>query len=211
MDCINIVGLKFNMLTVISHEGRHPHRRGVSLWKCLCDCGNYKVVGRPELTKGETFSCGCYKKPIIKKKKHGLVNNRIYRVWADIKTRCLNANAQNFKNYGGRGIKICKEWEHDFQKFYNWAIEAGYEKGLQIDRIDNDGDYEPSNCRWATRLQNVNNRRRTILIEIDGVTKTTREWGEITGIPYKCIINRHTRGLRGKEAVYGAKKTNKNT
>ena len=126
--------------------------------------------------------------------KHGYGNygNRLYKTWRDIKERCGNPN---IKNYGGRGIKVCPEWENDFLVFREWALNNGYSDDLTIDRIDVNGNYEPSNCRWATNKAQANNRRSNILITYNGETHTISEWSDITGIKYWKIIQRHRRGL----------------
>lgn len=115
--------------------------------------------------------------------KHGLYRNNaaLFNVWNTMKSRCENPNRQNYINYGGRGIKVCKEW-CDAKDFVIWALNNGYEKGLQLDRIDNDGNYEPSNCRWVTPKENSRNRRNTKHLTINGETKCVSEWCEIMNI-----------------------------
>lgn len=107
-----------------------------------------------------------------------------------MKTRCYNENSKSYKNYGGRGITVCDEWKTDFMSFYNWSMENGYQETLTIDRIDNDGNYEPTNCRWATRKVQMNNYSRNHLISKDGETHTIEEWSAITGIPASRIVTR---------------------
>lgn len=142
--------------------------------------------------------------------RHGLTNHPLYQVWADIKTRCYDKKASNYKRYGGRGIGMCDEWRFSFPIFYEWAINNGYKRGLEIDRYpNNDGNYEPINCRWATRKQNTNNTSRTAYAEIDGVVKTASEWAEETGINRKCIYRRVKEGLPGYQAVYGKPRSTK--
>ena len=119
-----------------------------------------------------------------------------YNTWGSMMTRCYNKNAANYYLYGGRGIKVCDEWK-DPEKFEKWAIENGFKKGLSIDRIDVDGDYEPSNCRWATRKEQANNRRDTIYVTIDGITKTLSWWAEFSGINRTTIGRRYQQGVRG--------------
>ena len=117
--------------------------------KYKCYCGNEFDAMVDNIKKGTTTSCGCHKKQIITK--HGLVNHRLYKIWQGILQRCLNNKSMAYKKYGFRGITICKEWRNDFMSFYNWSLENGYQNYLSIDRKDNDGNYEPSNCRWTTK------------------------------------------------------------
>lgn len=113
-------------------------------------------------TENGTQSCGCLQKQKVKslKTKHNMYNHRIYRIYQNIRARCLNSKGRDFASYGGRGIKICDEWLNDFMSFYNWAIENGYQDNLSIDRIDNNGNYEPSNCRWTTQSVQSRNTRK---------------------------------------------------
>ena len=111
-----------------------------------------------------------------------------------MKQRCYNPNNRSYKNYGGRGITVCQEWKEDFQTFYDWAIANGYKKGLEIDRIDVNGNYEPDNCRWTTSKKNNNNRRNNVKIKIGREEHTVAEWSEITGIPRSTILERFRSG-----------------
>ena len=147
----NLLGQKFGMLT--------PYEYVIgSKWKCECDCGNHSIVSTYKLTSGHTKSCGCLKnKPY--NKTHGLRKTRLYRIWANMKTRCFNQNDPHFERWGGRGITMCDEWKNDLKSFHDWSMSHGYSDDLTIDRIDNDGNYEPSNCRWTTaKEQNWNKR-----------------------------------------------------
>lgn len=120
---------------------------------------------------------------------HGMYRTRIYRIWKGIKRRCLNPNNEYYKDYGGRGISVCKEWE-DFKNFYNWAMNSGYSDTLTIDRINNDGNYDPDNCRWVTQKVQNNNTRKNHYLTYKGKTKSMAEWSEITGIPYSTLKGR---------------------
>ena len=132
------------------------------LYKCGL-CGTEFKANTNNVVQGKTRSCGCYHKRRVSKthKTHGLVETRLYSIWADIKKRTLNLKHKNYKDYGERGITICDEWKNDVKAFYNWAMSNGYEenKGLSIDRIDNDGDYSPENCRWTTQTIQTRNQR----------------------------------------------------
>lgn len=140
------------------------HKRRYGLYKCGF-CGNIFKTSIQDVKKGDTKSCGCYS---IKNRKevnvtHSLANTKLYSIWIGIKARVLNPQHKQYNSYGGRGITICDEWKNDAEAFYNWAMLNGYEenKGLSIDRIDNDGNYEPDNCRWTTStIQNRNQRLR---------------------------------------------------
>lgn len=120
--------------------------------------------------------------------------------------RCENPNAHNYSLYGGRGIKVCEEW-HDIGKFEKWASATGHKKGLSIDRIDVNGDYTPENCKWSTSKQQANNRRNTIYITIDGVTKTISEWADFSGLSRNTISSRYCDGVRGVFLLHKAEDT----
>jgi len=148
----------YGKLSVIKRVENNKH--GKSQWLCKCECGGTKIVSGRGLNSGDTRSCGCLRRN--SGFKHGLRFTRQYRILQNMKSRCYNPKATKYINYGGRGIKICDEWldeEKGIENFYNWSIENGYSDDLSIDRIDNDGDYEPDNCRWVTyKEQNLNKR-----------------------------------------------------
>ena len=153
------IGEKYNKLIVI--EKTDIRKRRSIVYKCKCDCGNITYVTSTNLKYGYIKSCGCYQKEQVSKtnKKHGLSNTKLFYVWQDIKNRCNNPNHHAYKDYGGRGIKICDEWQNDFISFYTWAINNGYKEKLTIDRKNNNGNYEPNNCRWTTMKIQCQNRR----------------------------------------------------
>lgn len=175
MKFINLVGEKFGRLLVVEKaESKNGHIR----WRCKCDCGNECIVNGYSLKSGNTTSCGCFKRENAKLLYSGVRQNdkTLYGVWNGIKQRCLNRNNKSYHNYGGRGIKIDAEWANSYETFYKWAIRSGYRKGLEIDRIDNNGDYCESNCRFVDKDVQANNKRNVKLYTIDGVTKTLPQW-----------------------------------
>ena len=195
------IGEKFGRLTVVAEHGLNKHKKRMYL--CKCDCGNGIIAIGSHLKNGNTKSCGCYKKEKAGEinKTHGLRGHSLYGVWATMKGRCENPTNPKYDSYGKRGITVCADW-HSFERFYAWAIENGYKKELTLDRIDVNGNYEPSNCRWATAKQQSNNKRDTIYISAFGETKTISEWAEITGLKHATIYNRIRRnGMSGELAL----------
>ena len=158
----------FGRLKAICFFGIDKYRN--SVYTCLCNCGKKVEVRGASLKNGLTKSCGCLKNELATirlvnaTKKHGMTDSRIYRCWQSMIRRCTNKNVCNFKNYGGRGIKVCEEWRNS-TSFITWALANGYQDHLTIDRINNDGNYEPSNCRWATMKEQLNNRRSNVKLE----------------------------------------------
>lgn len=144
------------------------------------------------------------------RQRHGLKKTRLYRIWLAMKNRCFNAKTMRYPDYGGRGIVVCSEWKNDFKSFYDWSMSHGYDDSLSIDRIDNDGNYEPSNCRWATQLEQVRNSRHCNYLTHNGETHPISEWSEITKITVACIRNRLRYGWSVEKTLTTPMRKNKN-
>lgn len=189
----DLTGMKFGKLTAITPVneklGSGHHKR----WICNCECGNTTIVSSDHLIKGETQSCGC--------RNHGKSNTRIFRIWKNMKRRCNDPTDEQYRRYGGRGIKVCDEWHKDFMKFYNWSMENGYSDKLSIDRINNDKGYCPENCRWTTMKIQANNTSRNTRVKYNGETHTIAEWSDITEIKQNTITYRLKRGWSVERAL----------
>ena len=204
---MNLIGQKFDRLLVIGKAAKYisPSGHKQNQWLCKCECGKEVAVTTAHLKSGHTKSCGCIQREKARinglKKKHGLTKTRIHRIWTQMKTRCFNTNDEHYKDYGGRGITVCEEWMNSLLAFYDWAMSNGYKEGLTIDRIDVNGNYEPSNCRWATMKEQSKNKRNTVFVTLDGITKTLLEWSEITGIKYQTLFSRYKAGKTPAEIL----------
>lgn len=184
----DITGEKFGRLTVIEKT----RVKGRLSWICQCECGNTIIASLTSLQTGNTKSCGCLRKEVTGKlnKKHGMRRTRLYNIYQKMLIRCRNSNDPKYPIYGGRGIKVCDEWKNNFENFYLWAFENGYSDELTIDRIDVNGDYEPSNCRWVDNKTQANNKRNNRLLVYRGKSHTLAEWADITGIGQANLNNR---------------------
>lgn len=166
----DVTGQRFNHLVALGFSHKNKNRK--TYWDFICDCGNIKTLRLDCVKSGNTQSCGCLKKEQDKVNLNrkgtkpmyedigALGNCVLYSRWKGMKRRCYNKNHNHYKDYGGRGITVCDEWLYSFRNFYDWAIPNGFSEDLQIDRINNDGNYEPSNCHWVTAKENMNNTRR---------------------------------------------------
>lgn len=176
---IQMVGVKFNRWTVIKEDGLT--KCGQAAWKCVCDCGTIKTIDSNSVRRGRSKSCGCYSKEISMKrlKTHGMSKTPTYFIWIKMKSRCFNPNDGCFKYYGNRGIKVCEQW----LKFENFLKDMGERPPeLTIERRNNDGDYEPLNCYWATRAEQSRNTRHNRTISFQGKTQCLADWANTLGI-----------------------------
>lgn len=181
---IDITGNKYNRLTVLERvEGTTP-----ATWRCICDCGNITFVRGQNLKSGAVKSCGCLLHE--KHNTHHLSQTKIYHIWHAMINRCYYKKGKAYKNYGGRGIKVCEDWKKSFDSFYAWSIDNGYQEGLSIERINNNDDYKPTNCKWIKRSEQAQNRRRNYSVTINGVTKNLTEWCIEYGVDYGLVHNR---------------------
>jgi len=178
---IDITGQRFGRLVAVRQS---PSRGGRRRWVCQCDCGKQADVSGYHLRSALVKSCGCLRRP------HGQSHcregkaARLYVCWCRMRSRCRAQTDQSYERYGARGIAVCAGWE-DFRVFERWALANGYDDRLSIDRVDNDGDYTPSNCRWATAKQQARNRRSNITVAYQGKTATLAEHAEDLGFSYK--------------------------
>lgn len=171
-------GQKSGRLTVITPDAGKRGKARAAL--CLCECGKKKLIDVWQIANKTTKSCGCLVVDIASSLsfRHGEEGSRLYGIWHGMKSRCYTKSADNWSRYGGRGISVCDDWRNLYESFRDWAIDAGYADGLQIDRIDNNGDYEPNNCRWVTPRENSNNRGNNRWLTAFGERKTLSEWSD---------------------------------
>jgi len=193
------IGKKFNNLTVIKYIGK-DEKRG-HIFECRCRCGSTKNMVWRNLSQGKILNCGCTKYAAHRlRKTHGLSHTTIYNVWQKMLSRCNNPSNKDYNYYGGRGISVCREWEI-LKNFYNWALNSGYLNDLELDRENNNGNYCPENCRWATRKQQALNMRTNIHVTINNETKVLVEWAEQFGLSYSSVHDRYHRGDRGEDLI----------
>ena len=189
---INLSNKRFGSLLVISDGGRDAH--GAVLWRCKCDCGKSTLVRGSSLTQGSTRSCGCGVTCAARRARtHGQSNAPLYRSWQSMKSRCNNPKNADYRNYGGRGIVICLRWSSSFEAF-SADMGPSFFENAELDRKDNNGPYEPGNCRWLTHSAQQRNKRSNHLVAIGGVNKTLIEWSEETGLKANTILTRIRRG-----------------
>lgn len=188
MKLQDLTGHRFGRLTVLC---RMPSQKERTMWQCKCDCGNIVQSEAYNIKTGNTSSCGCLKMECqtLRLTTHGKRNSPEYLSWAAMIARTSNPNNIGYKGYGGRGIRVCERWRGSFENFMK---DMGCKPSSKhsLDRIDNDKDYSPENCRWATRTLQARNRRSNYLITHDGVTKSLAEWAEIKGMNYSLLYSR---------------------
>lgn len=201
---------KYGRLTVIKEAAPKttPNGRKFRQFICRCDCGKEVVKSLDFLTHAENPDCGCI---TPSRRRYGeMGQHRLYRIWKNIISRCTCPTSPAYKDYGGRGIKMCEEWFNDFESFYAWAFTNGYSDKLSIDRIDNNGGYEPSNCRWATKEQQMNNTRANHHLTANGETHTIKEWSRLLDISFEVIYSRVNKyGWSDEEALGFVKRERK--
>ena len=190
----DLSGQSFGRLTAIAPVDRNKHS-GIK-WLCICECSSDLVVISNNLTRGNTTSCGCLNKELHTT--HGLSDTPEYRSWLSMIHRVTKPNDGRYNYYGGRGIRVCSRWIKSFENFYADMGKRPSQKH-SIDRINNNGDYEPRNCRWATQKEQCRNMRTNRLIEHNGETRCVAEWAEIKSISYQALLNRLNRGWTGNE------------
>lgn len=188
---------------IVLEKSRKSNKKS---WICKCDCGNIRNVHEDTLLNGHSKSCGCLQKEVTTNRliTHNLSNNRLYTIYYGMKQRCYNKKDKRYKDYGGRGIFIYDGWlgKNGFVNFYNWAMKNGYKENLTIDRIDNNGNYEPLNCKWATKAQQDCNKRTNIFFTFCGVKMCLKQLTNLMGWSYKKYYtryNRKTTVFRGNE------------
>lgn len=198
----DLSGKSFGRLTTINVSSFS--KSGGAIWKCRCSCGNFKDVRATHQKSGLIASCGCLRKEVAGnlRKSHGKSKTRLYRIWEDMKSRCNNPNTGNYSFYGKRGISVCLQWSNNFEVFFEWATSNGYDDSKSIDRIDVNGNYEPSNCRWADIHTQSTNKTTNIYLNYNGKKMTISEIAELIGIsPYTLYSRLNKLKWNAEEAV----------
>lgn len=179
----DLTGKRFGRLTAVRYVGGGH-------WRCQCECGGVAVVLTGNLTRGNSTSCGCKRRETLTK--HGMADTKVYRIWQQMIRRCHRKNDPAYANYGGRGVIVCDRWRESFSNFL--ADMGARPGGFQIDRKDNDGNYEPANCHWVSSKANKNNKRTNRVVEFRGRRQTIAEWADELGVHYRTLNNRINRG-----------------
>lgn len=197
----DLTGQRFGRLIVIEQHGStEPNKYGsrYALWYCKCDCGNTCEVPSSNLGK-RTNSCGCLAKEHLAEMSkgnvtHGMAKTHLYRCYHHMLRRCYQTNSDHYHMYGGRGITVCEEWRSGFEAFRDWAFKNGYQEELSLDRIDVNGNYEPSNCRWINAKDQCHNKRQSRMYEFNGKVQDIAQWANEYGLKYATLAGRLDRG-----------------
>lgn len=198
------IGEKVSRYTVLERI-RERGTKTKTYYRCICECGTEKTV-RASVLGVTTFSCGCLNKELSAARvvkmntKHGKSRTPIYTIWNHMVERCYKEYSSRYKNYGARGIKVCEEWL-EASKFINWAYSNGYKEGLSLERVDVNGNYEPSNCKFIELKYQARNKVNTVWLEYNGSKITIPELSELSGISQSCIYKRHLRGKKNDELI----------
>lgn len=203
---LNLIGKRFGKLTVV--ERAENNKRGNTMWLCKCDCGNEKIVNGTYLKAGQVKSCGCLldeARHLPKRVTHGETNTKLYKKYRGMLGRC-SPTYHGAKNYYEKGIRVCDEWigEHGFENFKEWSLNNGCDDNkhwteMTLDRIDNNGNYEPSNCRWTTSKQQCNNMSTNVFFTYMDKTQMMKQWCEELGLSYGMVRARHQKGIEPPE------------
>lgn len=191
---IDLTGMTFERLTVLYRTDDHIYDSGrrEAVYHCLCSCGKEIDVMGTALRRGYSKSCGCLRSELARQTVRNETSRHLRIVWRNMVSRCCNQDDKRYNRYGGRGIALCEEWsgQDGMEAFIQWAIENGYTEGLTIDRIDNDSNYSPQNCRWVSKREQSNNRSNNRYIIVDGMRKTVAQWAEQFGLKIPWIYDR---------------------
>ena len=193
----DMAGSRYGKLTV---KGLDGVRNGLAWWLCECECGNTAIVRGTSLRSGQTKSCGCIFKQMNATRwyRHGESHTRLHNLWCGMLQRCYDTNGKEYHRYGGRGIGVCEEWLV-YENFRDWAKSTGYDESASfgectLDRVDNDGNYEPSNCRWISLSEQFINRGNQYTVTYRGETLTVSQWSKKVGIEYRTLLYRIKKG-----------------
>lgn len=199
----DLTGKRFGMLTVMKQVGfteRNKHGLRYALWLCKCDCGNQRILNTGTLTRTTyNHSCGCLGEKHLKeitnqRIMHGMTGTRLMGCYKGMMSRCYRNKDVHYRAYGGRGITVCDEWKNNKKSFFEWALTHGYRDDLTIERIDVNGNYEPSNCTWIPKSEQYENKRQNIMIERNGERHSAARWSRLTGISANTIRWRYKKG-----------------
>lgn len=200
MQRIDITGEQYGLWTALEPSNQSGK------WKCQCVCGTIKDVYTSNLRSGKTHSCGCHAKSVnsARMSTHNESKSKLYGVWLAMRRRCYLKTTRDYENWGGRGIKVCDEWQ-SYEPFRDWAMTNGYQEGLTLDRKDNDKDYSPDNCRWVNRFVQSNNKRNNHFVEINGEIHTIAEWCRLRNIKKGAFQSRLKLGWTGEKLLAPSK------